>query len=56
MFKVNSKDSITTSELFAKIVNGILVSLLLTWNLFTPFCNVSIVDFKQVIVCWYVNF
>ena len=30
----------------------VLASLLLTLNMFYTFCNVSIVNFGQVIICW----
>ena len=30
----------------------VLASLLLTLNMFYTFCNVSIVNFEQVIICW----
>ena len=45
MFKVNKKDTRTTPGV-------VLVSLLLTLNIFTPCSSVSIVNFKQVKAGW----
>ena len=44
IIKDNNKDT--------NINNVLLVSLLLTLNIFTLFSSVSIVDFEQVIICW----
>ena len=45
MFKVNNKDTRTTPGI-------ILVSLLLTLNIFSPCSSVSIVNFKHVTAGW----
>ena len=44
MFKFNNKDTKTTSDV-------VLVSLLLTLNMFYTFSSASVVDFKQVNIC-----
>ena len=46
MFKVNNKITRTTSH----VNDVVLVFLLLTLNIFTPFSSISMVDFEQVIV------
>ena len=48
MLKVNKKHQNDVSDL-------VLVSLLLTLNIFYPFLNVFNVDFEQVFVCWNIS-
>ena len=45
---VNNKDTRITNDM----VDVILVSLLLTLNIFIPFSSVFIAAFEQVNVCW----
>ena len=55
LFKVNNRNTKKRCELCSKLtmntlerLHVILVFLLLTLNIFTPFFSVSIVDFEQV--------
>ena len=45
MFKINNSDTRTTSDV-------VMVSLLLTLNIFYAFCSIAFDDFKQLSFCW----
>ena len=52
MLKVNNKDTRMTPRMTPGVV---LVSLLLTLNIFPPCSSVSIVNFEHVIAGWDIN-
>ena len=49
MFNVDNKDSRTMS-------NIVLVSLMLTLNIFGSSFSISVDDFEQINICWLIDF
>ena len=60
LFKVNNRSARKSREICSKltkrhgknVIDAILLSLLLTLNLFDTFFSVCIIDFEQESVCW----
>ena len=63
LLKVNNRNTITRCEIYSQLTRKtqndviylVLMSLLLTLNIFTPYCTVSVVNFEHVIASWWVK-